>query len=316
MRDAAQDWRRASRGLFLMGLGVFLLLTTLGILDWSFWLEAFAWWPLLLIGIGLRLIFERSSAPWLILLSPIVVLGTLAWVAVSHPAWGGGEWVSVAAEAPEETSRWSFRAKMAMVHLDLSSHALPPGQLVEGKVSPSSERNIEVHRSRTSARVDMSSWRPRRLHFLPPGDRRTWVLAVTDALPVEMDLDGAFSEGDADLSGLRLTRLEMQGAFQDFRLRLGHPEGEVRLYVEGAFNEIRILVPPDTPVSVSSEGVVNMVHGRDRPPSGSGPGYRLRVEGVFNRVDVRTDPDAVASTVPGGRVEGGSSRASPARVVP
>ena len=48
----------------LIGFGVFLMLTTLGVLPWSFWLDVARLWPVLLIGMGLRLIFERSAMRW------------------------------------------------------------------------------------------------------------------------------------------------------------------------------------------------------------------------------------------------------------
>ena len=55
-------WWRVAQGLQLAGFGVFLLLTTQGLLRWSFWAEAASFWPVLLVGAGLRLVFERSRA--------------------------------------------------------------------------------------------------------------------------------------------------------------------------------------------------------------------------------------------------------------
>ena len=83
MSSAPIAWRRVARGLNVIGVGVFLLLSTQGLLHPGFWLDAVAFWPVLLIALGLRLMFERSRAPWAVLLSPLLVVGTLSYV-----AWG------------------------------------------------------------------------------------------------------------------------------------------------------------------------------------------------------------------------------------
>ena len=76
-------WRRAARGLTLIGIGVFLLLNTTGLLPWSFWGDLLDYWPVLLVAIGIRMVFDRSAAPWLALLGPVLSLATMTWVAVT-----------------------------------------------------------------------------------------------------------------------------------------------------------------------------------------------------------------------------------------
>ena len=56
-------WGQISWGILFAGFGVFLLLTTLGIIPATFWLALLPFWPVLLIAIGLRFIFERSGVP-------------------------------------------------------------------------------------------------------------------------------------------------------------------------------------------------------------------------------------------------------------
>ena len=76
MSDPRRAWRRISRGLIMAGLGVFLLLNTTGVVPWSFWLLLLPLWPVCLIAIGLRLVFERSRFAAGVLLSPLLLLGT------------------------------------------------------------------------------------------------------------------------------------------------------------------------------------------------------------------------------------------------
>ncbi len=46
------DWGRAAEGIQLAGFAVFLLLNTTGVLPWSFWLDAIALWPVLIMSAG------------------------------------------------------------------------------------------------------------------------------------------------------------------------------------------------------------------------------------------------------------------------
>ena len=75
------DWARAAEGIQLAGIAVFLLMNTMGVLPWSFWLDAIALWPVLIMSAGVRIAFEKTRAPWLLLIGPVLVLGSLAWVA-------------------------------------------------------------------------------------------------------------------------------------------------------------------------------------------------------------------------------------------
>ena len=76
MSETRIVWGRVSRGLSYIGCGVFFLLTTQGFLYRGFWLDALAYWPVLLIALGLRLMFQHSRTPWAVLISPLVIMGT------------------------------------------------------------------------------------------------------------------------------------------------------------------------------------------------------------------------------------------------
>ena len=57
-------WRRVSRGLLFIGFGAFGLMGTQGLLHRGFWLDALAFWPVILIALGARLVFARGRARW------------------------------------------------------------------------------------------------------------------------------------------------------------------------------------------------------------------------------------------------------------
>ncbi|HYN04549.1 MAG TPA: hypothetical protein VE359_19015, partial [Vicinamibacteria bacterium] len=56
------NWPKAAEGIQLAGIALFLLLNTTGALPWSFWVDAIALWPLLIMSAGIKIAFEKSRA--------------------------------------------------------------------------------------------------------------------------------------------------------------------------------------------------------------------------------------------------------------
>ena len=132
---------------------------------------------------------------------------------------------------------------------------------------------------------------------LPGGRQARCELGVAAALPVTLDLDLAFTSTRLDLPASPVTRLSIDGAFNETTLRLGAPAGEVPLDFEGAFNQVEIEVPLGTPVRTTTGGLLNLVDregdrgvaaGRQGDGKDAAPGYRLSLDGAFNRVVVRS----------------------------
>ena len=282
-------WRRVSRGLSFIGFGVFLFLSTQGLVHRGFWLDALAYWPVLLIALGLRVMFDRSKAPWGVLLSPLVIMATLSFVAWRGPEPPPADWQTVEAVRDPHVETWSLDARMALADLDLRAGSVAPGMLLQGRMAPSNRGSVRLVGRGDSARVSLRDdhWGsgPR---FLP-GTRHRWDVDVADDRPMTLHLDTAFVEGELDLATIEVTRVDLDGAFNDLTLRLGAPHTDTRVDLEGAFDRLELVVPENTPVRVSTDGFVNLVDHRSSARTPSGPAYRLRSEGAFNRVVIRSE---------------------------
>ncbi len=290
MSEPRIAWRRVSRGLVFIGFGVFFFLSTQGLLHRGFWLDALAYWPVILIALGLRLMFDRSKAPWAVLLSPLIIMGTLSYV-----AWRGGEplstdWKTVHAARDPHVETWSLEVRMALADLDLRAGSVAPGMLLQGRTAPSNRGSVRVSDRGASSRVSLRGgrWRSGSVHFLP-GRRHVWDVDVADDLPLTLHLDTAFVEGELDLETIEVARVDLDGAFNDLTLRLGAPLTDTRVDLEGAFNHLELVVPEDTPVRVSTDGFINLVDRRSNARKLSGPAYRVRSDGAFNRVVIRSE---------------------------
>ena len=283
-------WGRVSRGLSCIGFGVFFLLATQGFLHRGFWLDALAYWPVLLIALGLRLMFQHSRTPWAVLVSPLVIMGTLSYVAWRGPVTLSAEWSTVRAARDPGVERWSLDAEMALADLEVRAVPGAPGLLLQGRTAPADLGRVRVTGRGDSSRVRLRSdrWDSGTIRFLPIR-RHRWEVDVTNDLPVALRLATSFAEGELDLATIEVTRADLDGAFNDLTLRLGTPRSDTRVNVEGAFNRLELVVPEDTPVRVSTNGVNNLVDRRSNRGELSGPAYRLRADGAFNRVVIRSN---------------------------
>jgi len=286
-RRAGLDWRRISRGIVWIGLGTLLLLNTTGRLSWSFWLDALFYWPVLLVALGLRLIFERSAVPWAVLVSPALLLGTLAWVATGHGPGPRADWVRLEAPRTAQTRSWTLDAVLVGSRVDLRTGPLGEGLLVEGRAASPRGPGLRVSAG-PAARVRLGRHRGA-WELSLPWRRERWELTAAPGLPVSVDLGGAASGGTLDLREAPVEHVRIEGAVNDFRLLLGPPRHETTIRLEGAFNQLALTVPEGVPVEIRKDGMLN-VHRRRAREGSSGPGYRVRVAGAFNRLKVDSRP--------------------------
>ena len=282
------EWKRVSGGLYLVGIGTFLLLTTQGYLPWSFWHRALSYWPVLLVAVGVRLLFERGRAAWAILLSPLLVLGTLTYLAVRDPGNRPAERAPLRVERPQGAQRWTLEGQMALVDLQVTARSLDRALLVDGWTAPSGRGTIDITRSTSAVRVRIGHRRRDWPFLLFPGRPRLCDLGLSQDLPLALDLRLALAHGTLDLTSAPVSRFELQGAFNDLTVRLGAPEADVHLDFAGAFNRVHVVVPPSTPVRVGTDGFLNSVDGRPEATSLQGPGYHLSLDGAFNHLVIRS----------------------------
>lgn len=285
------DWARAAEGIQLAGISVFLLLNTTGVLPWSFWLDAAALWPVLLMSAGLRIAFEKSRTPWLLLLGPVLILGSLAWVASGARAdVPVGPWVTETKPLPAEATRLRFKAHLAASRLTLQSGPIQAGLLAEARTVAKPEN------ARLDSRIDdnqailevKGGWN--RNSALPPWRKQRWDVRVPQGLPVRLDLDGAGARVVADLSKSSFEGGRVDGVFIGTELVLPATAQPVALELSGVFNALRVSVPEGTPVRVRGAGLPFNAIDRGVPGGEGVAGYDVKVNGIFTAVTVETRP--------------------------
>lgn len=125
----------------LIGLGVLLLLSNLGMLQWSVWDTAWRLWPILLIAAGLDVLIGRRSALGS-LFSALIVLALIAggvWLVAAPGGLGisafGREMIGQSVSQSLDGARLAdVSIRPAAASLRIAGGA-PAGKLVEGTVA-------------------------------------------------------------------------------------------------------------------------------------------------------------------------------------
>lgn len=284
------DWAKAAEGIQLAGFAVFLLLNTTGVLPWSFWLDAISLWPVLIMSAGVKIAFEKSRAPWLLLLGPALVLGSLAWLASGNrPQAPAGPWEEAFLPRPEGTTSVSLEASLVGSRLRFTSATdVTTDRVVDGRsVGRSEKTRFEVGMDDGVAEVRLDGGKPN-VVFVPRA-RERWELRLPAELPLDLRIRGAGVGGDLDLTAGSKVALRAEGVFIGVAARLPAPREETEIRMNGVFNSLTLSVPEGTPVRVHGPGLpFNAVDRGVRGAEGR-PGYDVSVQGVFSAVDVVTD---------------------------
>ncbi len=284
-------WPRAAEGIQLIGIACLLLLNTTGHLHWSFWLDAISLWPLLVVSLGVHIAFEKSRAPWLVLLGPILVLGGLVWLASGvRPSLPDGPWQPEFAMRPEGAQSVKLTASLAAARLRLTTaNDIPGGRLVDGRALRDGGRaRLETETDGSVAQVRLEG-RVRGIVFLPRSSEY-WDLRLPQDLPVAVHVKGAGVGARLDLTSAGFRGARAEGVFIGLDARLPAPRQDTEVTIDGVFNSLTLTVPEGTPVRVQGQRHPFNAIGRGLQGVPGRPGYDVRVKGIFSAVEVRADP--------------------------
>ena len=307
------EWKRAADGIGLCVWATFLLLTTTGVLPWSFWMDAISLWPLLIMSAGIQITFEKTRTPWLVLLGPAVVLAGLVWVATGpNPDLSSGNWKSEGPlPRPEGAKHVKLDLELLGTRLAVEARDVEAGALADARSIERSEKTqLQVDRQDDVARLRLDTGKSG-VPFVP-GHKQRFDLGVPRDLPVTLRLKGAMSRTNLDLGDGLLEGGSIEGAFLATQLVLPPVEQTVKIVQKGAFCALRINVPDGTPVNVRGNRFPFNIVKRDIKGAPGRAGYEIQLEGVFSAIalevrrapkpaEMPAPPEAPASAAPAER---------------
>ncbi len=267
--ETAMRRRRAYKGIttgvLLICVGIVLLLNTSGRLGWGVWFVLLSWWPVLLIAWGLRLIFQNTPLHAVGLLGPLLIIITIILVASTYEGRASDGWADLsgadatAIECPPPaagqaaTVRVQYAAGSAHLTSEPSAAAGIKGTLRYDGPTPrrscSSSGDLRLARQ--------GDWDD--FNVVLPFGRVTsaWDAKLSSSAPVDLHLQVAAAEVEADLRAFTLDHVQVTTAASTLALRLPKPTRRVGVNIEGAASVVSITVPSGSCFTLSRKRILS-----------------------------------------------------------
>ncbi len=257
---------RLRTGVFFILTGTILLLNSTGHLAWSFWVDLLWLWPMLLIALGVEKLFTATRAKALGYLSTVILIGTVLWA-----------WNSYARGPAFDEPTFDFDAdftqdypldsayKNLTVDIDFSAGELvlkaTDQQLFDGQFYSRQGRprvSFNQHRDRAVVRIRPPHRGEIRL-FSPTPDNR-WKVAVTDQLPVRLNVDCDAGSMNLDLTEVAVERLDLDCGASEIDIAFGAKSRQIDTYIDCGASHLDISIPFGAGLRVRRDIAVSSFH--------------------------------------------------------
>lgn len=250
-------------GTVLILLGLIVFLNNIGVLPWDLWIRLILLWPVLLIAFGLRIAFPKGP---LALLSGLVLVLAVVF-AIAYPEYFdivqtervSGTSSQVLERGVGEAS-FSVRVGASNIEVDCSDaySSEAAGKLYLAEYSVFADRqpvlNYSVSNNKAYVRFEPTK-KSVNLRFGWPFSRNVGIgenmkIWLNPKVVWELDLDMGASKLNADLSGLSVSRLDINSGASDIDIELGNRFKHSVVSVTAGASSVRISIPRDAGVKV------------------------------------------------------------------
>lgn len=265
---------RIRSGVIFISAGIVFLLNNLGYVPWAVWLRILSFWPVILIAIGIEKIFGKTRLSFLTVLSPLLFMAAILGPAYFSAGFGEKvEW-GKAHRAPNRYE-WNKDQDTSLVkvtaivevragNLEISSDTQ---KLISAKLDYWKRKPIttyEYSSSDRSATIEIKDEeRQWRVWFWSGWGEKDWTITLTNKIPLDLKIYARASEGELNLSDLRLTNLKLDLKATNFNLKLGDLVDQLNGKVESDASQLEILIPEDTGLKIENHAQLISTSFRD-----------------------------------------------------
>lgn len=246
--------------ILLIGLGILLLLSNMGLVTMDVWQMLLRFWPVILIAIGLDILFGRRSG-----IGAIIAVVVLVLVIVGSLPWAGG--VMAGTTEPRAIQQELAGAQAADVRIAADVSSLTVGStpdrtlLASGTIRPLRNERIDESFRQQGDRVIYTIRSEGPALSLPIWNWRgqgQWDLQLTTAVPLNLEISTGVGQATLNLEQLQLSALKINSGVGETTVTLpgrGNFQGEI----SGGVGQLTVLVPDTLAVQITaSAGLGNV----------------------------------------------------------
>lgn len=271
---------RLLNGLVLVVVGAVLLMNTSGYLPWSVWNSAMSFWPVLVIGLGLQLVFSRRNVPWFaVAVIVMLILGAM----FPNQGWRGPfrrsngiKWeLHLPGKPMEHKEEYSvpLGPKVSRLKMELGAPSLeleargdsglnnlaPPLLMTASLSWDMNEPSKSWEDVDDEARVTIKA---------PDRDgadrgRQEWDLRLNSSITTSIKMTGGVANVTFDCDSVDLGDLVIAAGTVDLDLKLGLSGKDTKVTVSGGAASIDVTVPRAAGLRVSISSPFTIAHDLD-----------------------------------------------------
>lgn len=241
-------------GLLLVLAGIVLFLLNIGYGSWESIYELTKWWPLLLIIIGLGM-FSRGKIPlWIAYLIIILSVGAVSFFTIQMDK---NENNSIT-QSTISISRQQY-PDIQKGHLDIDygggQLSINPGN--EDLLKGDFDKQPVIHDITTSSNTLRVNLRPSDSSWLPQHNNiNHWQLWISPELAWNLDIDAGAVDGEIDLTGIPLTKLNCDVGAGDMDFIMGNNGVRSKINLSAGASDIKLHIPAGTGVKIELDGAL------------------------------------------------------------
>ena len=241
--------------VFLIGLAIVILASTLGFVGWSIWNILWRLWPILLVTVGIEIILRRRHL-WVSVLVVLLIIGALIGVlwyfGFSTPQ---GEILSTTTVNQElgeiEYAEVEINPAVGNLTLQLAEDST---SLIRGEVDLGGGSEVytdyEVKGETGYYKIDN-----RPFNTIPSFGTWKWNFGLTGTIPLQMIVSMGAGDMDLDFTNLILTGLEVSQGVGDITLTIAN-SGDYDIEVEQAIGSILVILPEEVGVRLKVDRAI------------------------------------------------------------
>jgi hypothetical protein len=260
--------KRVAEGLGSVAFGLVLLGNSFGYIPWTVWFTLATLWPVLLVALGIELLGRGFHMDWLRALSNVVLILALAYgVFVLQPT--SGRVIFPFATSTEANATFSdarphdagVARGTAAIKVGATRFTLAAGDVlasIGGRAPSAGTPKLSTSVEGSAAVVSVTE----------PSERTVLIGTEDRSLDVTLDRAVKWNEvrfdvgavsGDADLSGLDVSRVLLNVGASNVQLKIGGLASDVTVDISGGATSVTVLVPAGARCTVdSTSGLSNV----------------------------------------------------------
>ena len=261
--------KRVSWGLVVLFVGLILLFTNLGYIQFN-WFAVFSLWPVLLILVGLSFLLpEKEESKYVMIFATLGVLVLFTYQGLRTPSepWFNFQFNKEdTGEQQEEQPvhaehfRREFDAKIKRASLTLE------GGVISYEIAESTDElfvadtksqfNFSLADKRDGDQVELDFVMRSEGEHTVKGDNK--VVMHLNTLPLwDIKLSLGAGRADFDLSEYKVQKLEVEGGVSSVKIKLGMPLEETEIKLESGLASFEILIPRGSACRIVSDSALS-----------------------------------------------------------